>query len=132
MNKTDYVEKYLDAYKEMKKAAIEKMKNYGKELDVREVCKKRFIEMSEYDKVDEVNIDELEEFYQNESYCCAFEGKHEIMYCVRIERVRYVPEKDWIEVYVSSDDGYVSEWLPESWIGFDSDAIYMTILDFCE
>jgi hypothetical protein len=131
MNKNDYVEKYLEAYKEMKKAAIEKIKNYGKELDVREICEKRYCEMSMRDG-SEIYDEDIEEFYQNESYCCAFEGKHEIMYCVRIERVRYVPEKDWLEVYVSSDDGYVSEWLPESWIGFDSDAIYMTIVEFCE
>ena len=129
MNKNDYVEKYLAAYREMKDAAIEKMKNYGKELDVREICEKRYHEMFERDGNE---IEDIEEFCQNESYCCAFEGKHEMMYCVRIEKVRYVPEKDWIEVYVSSDDGYVSEWLPESWIGFDRDAIWMTILEFCE
>lgn len=131
MERNDYVEKYLNAYREMKAAAIEKMKNYGKELDVRDICEKRYYKMSERDN-SEIYEEDIEEFYQNESYCCAFEGKHEMMYCVRIERVRYIPEKDWIEVYVSSDDGYVSEWLPESWIGFDSDAIYMTILDFID
>lgn len=131
MERNDYVEKYLNAYREMKEAAIEKMKNYGKELDVRDICEKRYYKMSERDN-SEIYEEDIEEFYQNESYCCAFEGKHEMMYCVRIERVRYVPEKDRIEVYVSSDDGYVSEWLPESWIGFDTDSIWMTILDFCE
>lgn len=131
MEKNVYLQDYLDAYRKMKEAAIEKIKNYGKELDVRDICEKRYIEMSERDK-DEIYEEDIEEFYQSESYCCAFEGKHETMYCVRIEKVRYVPQKDRVEVYVSSDDGYVSEWLPESWIGFDTEAIWMTILDFID
>ena len=132
MERNVYVEKYLNAYKEMKAVAIEKMKNYGNELDVWEVCKKRFLEMSEYDEINEDNIDDLEEFSQNESYCCLFKGKHEFIYLVRIKKVRYDHEKKRIEVFVESDEGDVSEWLPESWISYDSDAVWMTILDFCE
>lgn len=132
MERNKFVQDYLDAYRKMKVAAIEKMKNYGKELDVYEVSKKRLMERQGYENESEISEDELDDIKWADTYCCAFEGKHGTIYCCIIAKVRYNKETEDVDVYLDSDDFYFPEWFPVSCIGFDTDAVYMTILDFID
>ena len=140
MKKTnEFVQNYLDAYKAMREAAIEKIKNYGKTLEVEEVLKSRLMKKKGWtewpaygsEEADSVEDDILEWKY-NEMYWCSFEGKHEHIYCGYIPMVRWNAERQEIEIYFDSNDGCVAEWLPESYIGFERDAIYQTILEFID
>ena len=132
MKRNDYVENYFDAYREMKEAAIEKMKNYGKTLDVYEVCKQLLMEREGYKSADEIPEDEFEDFKCTNIYSCYFEGKHEQIYCAQIVKVRYNTETLGIEVYLETDDGYISAWYPIYWISGEVDAVWMTIFDFAK
>lgn len=132
MERNDFVQDYLGAYRRMKDAAIEKIKNYGDTLEVYEVCKQRLMKRMGYKSASEITEDELDDFKWSNTYCCAFEGKHGFIYCCHIVMVRYNENMKDVDVYLESDEGDVAEWLPASYIGFDTDAIYMTILDFCE
>ena len=116
----------------MKDAAVEKIKEYGKTLEVYEVCKQRIMKREGYKSVDEITDDEMDDMRWCDTYSCAFEGKHGYIYCCHIVMVRYNENMNDVDVYLESDEGDVAEWLPASYIGFDTYAIYMTILDFCE
>ena len=130
MNK--YIENYNAAYKAMKEAAIKKMMEYGKTLDVREECKR--ILMTEKGCINEKEIteDELYDFIVTNTYACFLIGKHEQIYITNITKVRYNKETKDVDVYLETDDGYVTEWYPVSWINGDQDAAYLTILEFTE
>lgn len=128
MNK--HLEKYYAAYKAMKEAAIEAMKEYGKRLDVRKECKKKLAKQKGYGSEEEITEDELHDFILTNTYSCFFIGKHEEIYLVNIEMVRYNEETKDVDAYLESDDGYVSDWYPVSWISGDVDAVYQTVLDF--
>lgn len=132
MEKNVYLQDYLDAYRKMKDAAIEKMKNYGKELDVYEVCKKRLMERQGYENESEICDDELDDIRWADTYCCTLEGRHGTIYCCIIAKVRYNKKTEDVDVYLDSDEGYFAEWHPASDVGFETDAIYMTILDFID
>lgn len=129
MERNDFVQDYLGAYRRMKEAAIEKMKNYGKTLEVYEVCKQRVMERTkDFDPVDD--LDAVEDEIATTTYSCAFEGKHGYIYCCHIVKIRYNENTEDIEVYLESDEGDIAEWFNAAYIGFDNDAIYMTIHDF--
>lgn len=130
--KTDYVKNYIAAYKEMKDAAIEAIKNYGKTLDVYEICKQQFMEQTGCKDESEIYEDELYDFLCENTYSCVMEGKHENIYIVNIVKVRYNKQREMIDVYLETDDGDVSEWLPISWVTFEQDAVYQTILEFAK
>lgn len=129
-NQIDHVRFYLDAYKSMKQAAIEAIKNYGKELDIREACKLMYMKQQHYKTDDEIPEDELLDFIQFNTYSCVFCGKHEDLYPVNIMKVRYDESSKDIEVYLESDEGYIADWYPVSWISYEEAAVYMSILDF--
>lgn len=128
----NYVQDYLSAYKEMKDAAIEKMKNYGKVLEVYKACEQKLMERKGYKSVKEIDEDEFDDFKWSNTYSCAFEGKHGHIYCCHIVMIRYNENTEDVEVYLESDEGDIAEWFNAAYIGFDNDAIYMTIHDFCE
>lgn len=128
----NYVENYFAAYKEMKDAAIEAIKNYGKTLDVYEICKQLFMEKMGYEDESEIYEDEFYDFICENTYSCVMEGKHGNIYIVNIVKVRYNKQREMIDVYLETDDRDVSEWLPISWVTFEKDAIYQTILEFME
>lgn len=132
MEKRDYVKEYLAAYKTMKDAAIEKMKKYGRILEVAEVCRERFMKEKGYASVKEIFADEFDDYWWNNSYSCIFEGRHEILYCCRIVMVRYNKDTKDVDVYLESDEGDIAEWFPASYVSFDVDAVYMTVHDFIE
>lgn len=129
MERNDYVEKYLDAYKEMREAAIEKMKNYGKVLDLEEVTRKC---IADYHGISESDIgdDEVEDSLVENSYSCVFEGKHGFLYCCNIRKVRYNKETKDLDVFLESDERDFSDWYDVSCIGFERDAIYMTVHEY--
>lgn len=129
-NQIDHVRFYLDAYKSMKQAAIEAIKNYGKELDIREACKLMYMKQQHYKTEDEIPEDELLDFIQFNTYSCVFCGKHEDLYPVNIMKVRYNESSKDIEAYLESDEGYIADWYPVSWISYEEAAVYMSILDF--
>ena len=56
----------------------------------------------------------------------------EQIYSGYISMVRWNTEKNEIEIFFNSNDGYISEWLPETYIEFDREAIYKTILEFTD
>lgn len=129
------VQKYRYAYDEMRKQAIEVMKNYGKVLNVYEVLKARILKEQGLDKMPEVGTEEYDAFcedYDEQKYSCVFEGKHEQVYIANIAMVRYNEEIKDVDVYLESDDGYISQWMPMLYIGYEQEAVYMTILDFIE
>ena len=129
-NQIDHVRFYLDAYKSMKQAAIEAIKNYGKELDIREACKLMYMKQEHYKTEGEIPEDELLDFIQSNMYSCAFCGKHGDMYPVNIMKVRYNEEAKDVEVYLESDECYIADWYYASWVSYDEAAVYMSILDF--
>jgi len=135
----DYVEDFKKAYNAMRNQAIKVIKNYGKTLEVQEVLKKSLMKdkgWTEWPAPDSDEFysieEETEDWKYNEMYWCAFEGKHEQIYCGYIPMVRWNAERKEIEIYFDSNDGCVSEWLPESYIGFEREAIYQTILEFID
>lgn len=128
----NYKEKYLAAYKEMKKAAVEKMKNYGKTLEVVEECKKMLMEKQGYMSASEIDEDELRDFKDANIYSCVVIDKHGGTHVCEIIMLRYNEEHDDLDVYLESEYGDISEWLPVSYVDYEVDAIYMTILDFIE
>lgn len=132
MEKKDYVKNYLSAYNKMKDAAIRKMKEYGNTLEVIDVCRRRLMKRLGYGDPSDVSDEDLEDYKYSNTYSCVFEGKHGILYCCRVMKVRYNIYTNDVDVFLESDEGDVSEWFDASYIGFDSDAIYMTIHDFVD
>lgn len=134
-----YVEEFRTAFKAMKARAIEVMMKYDGTLDVVEILKKRILDMHGMDEWPASNTDvwdeldeELDELKSTELYCCAFTGKYETVYNTNIDAVRWNKEKKMLEVYLHSDDGYINEWIPETYVDFDQEAIYFTILEFAD
>ena len=125
MKRKDYVADYLDAYKAMKAAAIEKMKDYGKTLDVREVIRQRIIAT-----YGEENEELLEDSFYEQSYACVFVGKHGDVYQTTVSKVRYNDNKEDLEVFLEEDNGCFSDWFDSFMVEYDRDAIYMTVFDF--
>lgn len=132
MEVKDYLDNYLAAYKELRIAATEKMKNRGSELDVREYGKRLLMLKNNYTSEDEIYDDEFDDWFYSNVYSCVFAGKHDILYCAYITKVRYNTELDELEVYLESDDGYVNDWYSESWVGWDRDAIFITIMEYSD
>ena len=136
---SDYIKNFDNAYKSMKNRATEIIKDFGKTLEVEKVLQNRMMKdmgwitwpligSKEMDAVEE----EIEEWKYNEMFWCAFEGKHEQINSGYISMVRWNTEKNEIEIFFNSNDGYISEWLPETYIEFDREAIYKTILEFTD
>ena len=126
MERNDYVEKYLNAYKEMREAAIEKMKKYGKELDVYAEVDKIIMKEQGYKSVDEIYDEDRDDKYW-ELYNCVVEGRHETVFCCRIIKVRYDKKENDLDVYLEDDNGEACGWYPHWDVAFDKDAIYMTV-----
>ncbi len=127
-----FVQNYLDAYETMRKEAIEKIKNYGKVLDVYEEINKNIVKEKGYKSVNEITDDDRDEYYWDYFYNCVYEGKHNYLYCCRIAKVKYDEKENDVYVYLEDDDYGICEWFPHWDIGFDKDAIYMTILKYIE
>lgn len=125
----DYVQDYLDVLKRMEEQAKKVIKNYGKELDVVAEIKKLIMEENEYENEDEIMEDELEDSIFTNSYFTNYTDKHGYTYSCRIEKVRYNEKKEEIEVYLVSDEGYIDNWFPLSYVD-DNVAVYSTILEF--
>lgn len=128
----DYKKNYLDAYKQMKEAAIARLKKYGKTLDVHKTLKQMLMREKGYKTAKEIPDDVLDDYKWENTYSCVFEGKHEQLYCCNILKVRYNKKTDEVEVYLHDDEGYISEWFMESYVGWDRDSIWMTILDLID
>lgn len=128
--KIHYVQNYYAAYLAMKDAAIETMKNYGKTLEVHEVCKQLLMERMDYQNESEIMEDELDDFIWENTYSCVFEGKHETTHITNIVKVRYNETANDVDVYLETDDGYIANWMPISRISFGQEAVYQTILEF--
>ena len=127
MERNNYVENYLNAYREMKAAAIEKMKNYGKELDVYAELDKLIVKDRGYKSVDEITDDDRDDFYWEHIYECIFEGKHETFYACRIVKVRYNEKDEDLEVYLEDANYDLREWFHLWSVGFGRDDVYMTV-----
>lgn len=125
-------ENYLTAYQEMEEAAVEKMKNYGKTLEVVEECKKMLMEEQGYKSASEIPDDELEDYQNMYIYHCVIRDKHGMPHDCKIIMLRYNEKRKDLDVYLESEYGVISEWLPVSYVDYEVDAIYMTILDFIE
>lgn len=132
MERKDYVKEYRAAYKTMKDAAIEKMKNFGRILDVAKVCKQRIMKEKGYASIKEICEDEFDDYWWSNTYYCVFLGRYEFLHCCRIVKVRYNKTSKDVDAYLESDEGNIAEWMPASHIGFDRDAVYMTVHDFIE
>lgn len=128
----NYKEKYVAAYKEMRDAAIKKMKNYGKTLEVVEECKKMLMEKQGYKSASEIPDDELEDYKNIYSYNCVIKDKHGMLHDCKIIMLRYNEQSGDLEAYLESEGGYIAEWFPASCVDFETWAIYMTIFDFIE
>ena len=100
----NYAEKYMDAYKEMREAAIEKIKNYGKELDVYEEINKLIVKEQGYKSVDEITDDDRDNYYWEHFFNCVFEGKNNFLYSCRITKVRYNEKENDVDVFLEDDD----------------------------
>ena len=130
-SKVNAAQNYYDAYKAMKEAAIEKMKNYGKTLEVIEVCKQRLMNNKGYANVDEITEDELENIRYNEAFSCFFTGKHGVIYGPQILMVRYNDETKDVDVYLETDEGDIDGWYPVSWVN-NPETAYLTVLEFID
>lgn len=128
MEQNGYIENYFDALKKMRDAANKAIKEYGKELDVREECKKILVSKYGYNSTDEIDDDELNDLFAELSYSCFFTTKHGFIYEVTVAKVRYNEKHDCIDVFLVSDGGDICEWLPIYYVSYD-EAVYMTILD---
>ena len=119
---SDYVAEYEKAYQEMKRKAIEVIKKYGKELDLRQIIK---------DKNPEADDDELEAAMMDECYSVFYADRHGYIYDCMIQGVRYDNERKIVEVFLHSSGGDIDEWMPVYYINGDEDYAYMTILENC-
>lgn len=132
MKKVNYLEKYMDAYKEMREAAIEKIKNYGKELDVYEEINKLIVKEQGYKSVDEITDDDRDDYYWEHFFYCVFEGKHNFLYSCRIAKVRYNEKENDVDVFLEDDDYTLCEWFHHWDICYEKDAIYLTVLKYID
>jgi len=125
MEKRDFVKEYIDAYKAMRDSAIEKIRNYNGILEVAELLRKQYRELSE--DPDE----EGEQDYINANiYWCFFEGKNGYIYSCKIVMVRWNKEREVVEVYLESNEGDVAEWFYHTYISGDMDMLWETIHEF--
>ena len=124
----DYVQNYIDAYQAMRKKAIQVIKDYGKEFDLIEYAKKRLKE--ELDG--EVMEEDIDDWLVENSYSCVLVGKHGTLYPCTVMKARYNDKTETIEVYLSSDDGYINEWFSDYDVDYEKDAVYQTILNFID
>lgn len=128
----NYVKNYLDAYKSLKKAAVEAIKNYGNVIDIKEKCKLILMEQQGYKREDEIPDDELCDFVQYNTYSCALFVGDVTLYSANVVKVRYDGKAKEVEVYLESDEGYVDDWYPVSWVNYGEESVYFTILEFLE
>ena len=119
---SEYVDAYVEAYQAMRKKAIEVIKKYGKELDLRQIIK---------DKNPDADDDELEAVMMNECHSVFFSDRQGDIHDCMIQGVRYNEERERVEVFLHSFDGDIDEWMPSSYINGDEDYVYMTILKNC-
>jgi len=128
----NYAEKYMDAYKEMREAAIEKIKNYGKELDVYEEINKLIVKEQGYKSVDEITDDDRDDYYCEHFFNCVFEGKNNFLYDCRITKVRYNEKENDVDVFLEDDNYTLCEWFYHWNIFYGKDAIYLTVLEYID
>lgn len=126
----DYAQDYIKARAALRVKAIAVMKSYGSVLDLLEIGKKRIIEANGYKDESEMYDDDLDCWRYDNLYYCAFEDKYETICSAMITKVRYNKENNDVDAFVHSDDGFVHEWRPISQIGFESDSVYLTVLEF--
>lgn len=119
---SEYVDAYVEAYQEMKRKAIEAIKKYGKELDIRQIIK---------DKNPDADDDELYSLIMNECYSVFYADNNGYIADCLIQGVRYNEERKRVEVVLHSSDGDIYEWMPTSYISGDDANVYMTILENC-
>jgi hypothetical protein len=125
----DYVGDYLKAYRQMKKAAITKMKEYGKTLEVVEVCKQNIMKHFGYKSAAEIHDDELQDCLDNNAYSCVFVDKHGFLYDCQIIMVRYNEQMDDVDAYIESREGDIAGWYQSHSI-WEQEGIYMTVHEF--
>ena len=125
----NYAEKYMDAYKEMREAAIEKIKNYGKELDVYAEVDKQIMKAQGYKSDDEITDDDRDEAYWK-LYNCVVEDRHNFLVCYRIIKIRYNEKENDLDVYLEDDNYDKCDWFCHWEVSFDKDAIYMTVHNY--
>jgi hypothetical protein len=120
-----FVKEYIAAYKAMRDSAIEKMKNYGKTLDMVELLKE------EYQSESENPTEEGEEDYVNDGiFWCYFEGKHDNIWSCKICKARWNEERECVEVYLEDAYGDVSDWFMYSYITGDMEMLWHAIHEF--
>lgn len=125
----DYLKDYLAAYEEMRAAAIEKMKNYGKVLDVYAEVDKIIMKEKGYESVDEIFDEDRDEKYW-ELNNCVVEDRHNFLTCYRIIKVRYDEKENDLDVYLEDDNYEKCEWFKNWEVSFDRESIYMTVHTF--
>ena len=120
-----FVKDYIAAYAAMRDSAIEKMKNYGKTLDMVDMLKQEYLLESE-DPTEEGE----EDYINSELFWCFVEGRHGNIWSVKITEVRWNNERQIIEVYLEDTYGDVSGWYYDTDIIGDNDMLWQAIHEF--
>ena len=123
---------YYKEYRKMKELAISRMKKYGKVLELMEIAKEPIMDNCGYKTASEITQDDLNEWKSSNTYTCVVRSRQEELEECTILMVRYNEKKKDVDVYVESDNGEIAEWLPASYIDYERDAAYLTILDFIQ
>jgi hypothetical protein len=124
--------KYYKEYRKMKELAISRMKKYGKVLEVMEMSKESIMDNCGYKTTSEITQEDFDEWKISNTYDCVVRSRHEELLECTILMVRYNEKKKDVDVYVESDNGEIAEWMPASYIDYERDAAYLTILDFIQ
>ena len=125
----EYVQDYLNAGVEMRIKAEEVLKDFGKELDVLDLCEQHLAERTGIKRGDENFEDAFREHVYAETYQCIYIDMYGNGTLCTIEKIKYNKETNNISVFLNSDEGFISEWFDTSQI-YDDEAVYMTILYF--
>ena len=126
----DLLNDYWNTCRNLRKKGEEVIKAYGKELDVIEIGRQRIMEEYGYKDVSEVDDEQLQDWKVNVAYTCVYVGKHGYVYTPYILGVRYNESGGYVEVYLETDEGDISHWYPVSYVTYENNAVYETILEF--
>lgn len=132
MERNEFITKYDKAYFEMRDAAIEKIKNYGKTFDVYAKLRQMLMKEKGYKDESEIYEDEWDNYKWENVYSCVFKDRHETLCEGNITMVRYNSERQGVDILFEEFEGYFHEWIPQYYVEWGVEYVWRTILDFID
>ena len=129
----NYKKNYQNALDLMRDAAIDRLKKYGKTLDVHKVLKQMLMREKGYKSIRSIPDDVWSDFRAENVYGCCYVDNHDFYYPCDITKVRINKKTQRVEVYLyDSYECCVDDWHDFSDISWGCEHVWMTILDFID